>query len=151
MDSRNEPGARAAALAGVLDGLKERLDAIEALSSDVRGAIVRADRAAIESATARLETLAQEFKLLAEEHARLTSADAGASDDPRVVAARDRLRSAAQRLARSSAVAGGLLARVIQMSRGLLSVVTNARGGTYLSTGRTPELAVGGIRLREQA
>jgi hypothetical protein len=151
MTFQNDPLAWAEAQTGVIDGLRQRLESIEALSGDVRRALVRADTAAIEDATARVETLAQEFKLLAEEYGRLTRAGAEVSDDFRVAASRAALCETTLRLARSSAVAGGLLARMVQLSRGLLSVLSTAREGTYLPTGRAPELAVEGIRLREQA
>jgi hypothetical protein len=151
MASQNDPRAWAEAQAGVLEGLRQRLESIETLSGDVRRALVRTDTAAIEDATARVETLAQEFKLLAEEYGRLTRAGVEVSDDFRVAAARAALRETTLRLARSSAVAGGLLARMVQLSRGLLSVLSTAREGTYLPSGRAAEPAVEGVRLREQA
>jgi hypothetical protein len=109
----------------------------------------RGDSRAIESGTARLETVLLEFKLLADEHGRLPQRRDDA--DPAVRHARIALERTATRLARSAAVTGGLLERLVRVSRKLVDTFQAAGGETYLPTGRTRETPFRGLRLREDA
>lgn len=150
MDSRVDAEAWAIARVRVLTELRARLERAESLAASVRQALGRADVDAIDSATARMETLAQEVKLLAEEHRRLGAAPPAIENDPRLVEARRALRETTTRLARGAAVAGGLLVRMVGLSRGLLSMLDSARSGTYRPSGTTPEIGVEGLRLQER-
>jgi hypothetical protein len=129
--------------------LRERLEQAGSLTADVRDALKRADGRGIEAATSRLETLALELKLLHAEYRRLPAEDAG-RDEPALTHARAALEAAATRLARSSAAGGGLLERLVTMSRNLIGTVQAARGETYEASGHTRDLPVEGLRLRKQ-
>jgi hypothetical protein len=48
-------------------------------------------------------------------------------------------------------VSGGLLERLVTMSRRLLSALGSAKGETYLATGQTRESSLQGLHLRERA
>jgi len=61
------------------------------------------------------------------------------------------LEATASRLARSSAISGGVLERMVTIRRGLLALVSEATGGSYESSGRAKELDPHGVRLRQQA
>ncbi len=152
MASPADPRAWAAERARVLARLKERLEAAAALSDEVRVAIGRSDISTVEGAVSRIETLAQEYKLLGEEYRRLDRSNDGTGDDSATAEAREALRATTQRVARSAAVTGGVLERMVAVSQGLLSVIGSAvTGGTYLPTGRAPDLPAEGLRLRGQA
>jgi len=141
MVSPTEPRAR------LLGELRQRLEQAHGLAQEVRGRMTAGETAEIELATARLETLAQEFKVLAEEYARLEAA--GPTVDSRSVAReRAALRDAVAGLARSSAIAGGLLERMVAVSRGRLGMLGTATSG-YLPSGRASEPDPRGRRLKE--
>ncbi|MCP3979342.1 MAG: hypothetical protein GY716_08440 [bacterium] len=141
--AESEAGAAAGHL---LLELVDRLTAAETLATTVRSCLQRGDASGIESATARLETTVQEFKLLAQEYARLAvDPDAAELADGRAA-----LEAAATRLARGSAMTGGLLERMLTVSRGLLGLLSGATDGTYLESGRTREPGTRGARLWER-
>jgi hypothetical protein len=135
--------------AQVLERLRGRLESAHDLAVRVRERLPAGDVAEIESATAQLETVAQEFKVLAEEYDRLPPFDPGTEDEAAVAAARASLESTAARIARSAAVAGGLLERMVAISRGLLGLLGSASDGTYSREGRAKEPDARGLRLRE--
>ncbi len=144
-------GQRGGAQFELLDGLRRRLETAEELTLAMRAGLARADEAAIELATARLETLALEYKVLAGEYRRAREQQSlDADPDERVGGALVALEETATRIARSSAIGGGLLERMVAMSRSLLDAL-NARGGTYLPSGRSIDFESRGLRLREQA
>ena len=135
--------------ARVLHQLRERLEGAESLALEMRRGLARGDAAAIEAATARLESLVLEYKLLAREYGELPAAtDAG---DAALRDARHELERAATRVARSSAVAGGLLERMVAMVRGLLAALDRDGGDAYTSDGRFTDPRSKGIRLTESA
>jgi hypothetical protein len=110
-------------------------------------ALRSADAAAIDAATAQLETVALEFRVLEGEHRRLGPAQ----PEPGLAEAAAKLHETATRLARSAAVSGGLLERLVAQSRRLLSSLASARGETYLPSGQTREPSLEGLRLRGRA
>jgi hypothetical protein len=143
-------GSDASAHVRLLRRIGERLEAAHALADRSRGYLARADAAAIEQATAELETVGQEFKVLVEEYGRLPAPESRSAAERGVARERGALAALTERLARDSAVAGGLLERMLTVSRGLLGLVSLARDGTYLPTGRAAEFAPQGLRLRER-
>lgn len=145
-----DPLERSATRVELLEGLRERLERAEALAAEVRRALGRADAEAIEAATARLETLGLEFKLLDAEYRRIPTPADGPSDREHE-RARAAFEVAATRLARSAATSSGLLERLVAMSRGLSATLQAALGETYRPTGRTREATLAGLRLRKQA
>ena len=144
----SDPAAPLRVRARLLDQLRARLELFEELSDSVRRRLISGDVEGIESATARLETVAQEFKLLAEEYRRIPSSE---STDPNTADARARVafEATAARLARSAALTGGLLARLIAMSRGVMASWTGGAEGSYLPSGQAPDFLPKGIRLKE--
>jgi hypothetical protein len=150
MDSGADARRASAHRIEMLESLRERLVHAEALVSEMQHGLVRADAETIENAGARLDSVLLEFKVLAEEYGRapVTSTEETTSDERR---AHESLEAAATRLARSCAVGGGLLERLVTISRRLTGTLQAARGETYLPTGRTRELAGEGLRLREKA
>jgi hypothetical protein len=153
MESPTDPQPRSSVLASLLRQLTRRLDATYDLAATVRELLPGGDPAEIDAATARLETVTQEFKVLVEELRRLP-ADAAASADEATLDEIDRERAAleasAARLARSSAITGGLLERMVGVSRGLLDLLAIARDGTYRPDGRASDLSPRGVRLQER-
>jgi hypothetical protein len=146
-DRPPEPGTRAS----LLVDLAARLGDAAGLAEEMRAALKRADAAEIEELSARLETVALECRVLAEECARVPSPSEGAADGPELAHARDALHAAARRLARSAAFSNGLLERLITLRRALLAVAASAIGGSYESSGRIPEPQPEGVRLRRNA
>ena len=143
MASPTDPRAR------LLGELRQRLEQAHGLAQDVRGCMTAGEATEIEVATARLETLAQEFKTLAEEYARLEAS--GPTAESRDVAReRAALQDAVAGLARSSAIAGGLLERMVAVSRGRLGMLGTATSG-YLPSGRASDPDPRGRRLGELA
>jgi len=136
-------------LARLLELLRQRLECAHDLGLAVQGHLVRGATEQIVDGTARLETVAQEFKLLVEEYQRLRRVGADVETDRRVAQARQDLGQAAARMARSSALAGGLLERLLAVSRGRLDLFGAAQDGTYSRSGRIPELDARGARLKE--
>lgn len=149
MPSLDDPG-EAPARARLLDQLTERLCAVETLAQDMRRSLVAADAEAIEAGTARIQNIALEFQLLADEYRRLPG-DGGGGGDPQVTRARAGLEAAATRLARSAALGSGLLERMTTLRRGLLALLSEATGATYLPSGRSGEVRAEGVRVRESA
>jgi hypothetical protein len=150
MASRAEnPGHAGDVRAPLLADLRTRLEEAHSLSEKMRASLRSGSFGEIDAMTARLETAALEFKLLVEEYKR---AHAGVpTEDETVLAAKRDLESAAAHLARSSAISGGVLERMVTIRRGLLALVADATGEVYESTGRAKELAPRGVRLRQQA
>jgi hypothetical protein len=134
----------------LLRQLRERLELVHDLSAEVRLALTGGDAAKIDDAAAQMETIAQEFKLLAQEYDRLPPHGADETADGPVERERKALAETAERIARSAAVNGGLLERLLTLSRGLIGLFGAATDGTYQSTGRSSELPASGLRLREQ-
>jgi hypothetical protein len=130
----------------LLAELTERLGLAEALAHEMRRSLVATDAAAIEAATAKAHNTALEFKLLADEYRRLPK-DGAPSDE--LARAQAELEAAALRLARSAALGGGLLERMTTLRRGLLALLSEATGGTYLPSGRSSEVRALGVRVRE--
>jgi hypothetical protein len=133
----------------LLERLRDRLEEAAALTVDMQHDLHRGDSRAIESGTSRLETVLLEFKLLAEEHGRLPLRPGDA--DPAECRARLELERTATRLARSAAVTGGLLERLVRVSRKIIDTFQAAGGETYLPSGRTRETPFRGLHLREEA
>jgi len=133
--------------ARLLGELRQRLEQAHGLAQEFRGRLTAGEAGEIEAATARLETLAQEFKTLAEEYVRLETLHPE-DDDRSVAEERAALRDAVAGLARSSAIAGGLLERMVAVSRGRLGMLGTATSG-YLPSGRGSEPDPRGRRLRE--
>jgi len=135
-------------VATLLEQLTRRLDCAHEIALVTRGQLARAATEDIDASIARLETVAQEFKLLVEEYDRLPL---GAGDhDPRVAEARRALDRAVANIARSSAISGGLLERLILVSRRRLELLDSAVEGTYKSNGRSAEFDARGLRLKER-
>lgn len=130
--------------ARLVDELCRRLVGAAELDRQMRAALRNGDADAIDGATARLETLALESKLLAAEFGR---APAGDLDELR--AARTRLDQTLTDLARSTAIDGALLARLIQINRRLIELIHGTEE-TYGPTGRAQEARVDGLRLRQR-
>jgi hypothetical protein len=135
--------------ARLIGELSRRLQAAQELAVTARECLTAADVDGIEAATARLETVAQEFKLLAEEYDRLPALDPELVASGAVAVERAALEAAAKEIARSSAISGGLLERMVSVSRRLLRLIGAAKDGTYESTGRAPEFAPNGVQLKE--
>lgn len=133
--------------ARVLDMLRERLEGAERLHAEMADALKRGDATAIDTATSRLETLLLEFKVLRQGLDR--SATATSRDDRELDRAREAFESTAVRLARSSAISGGLLTRLVEMSRRLSAAIESARGADYMPSGRPSESGRRGLRLEE--
>ena len=133
----------------VLEQLRERLELVEALSTEVRGKLRAGDASGVDASTARLETVAQEFKVLAEEYQRSAPPERHRDADPTHARARQAFQETAARLARSSAIAGGLLERMVALSRGVMALWAGRSGESYLPSGQAPDLAARGIRLKE--
>jgi hypothetical protein len=148
MTSPDDPGCLAATRARILDQLTERLHAAEAGAQELRRLLAAGDAEAIEAATARIQNVTLEFKLLAEEYRRLPPGD---PEQATVARARAGLDRAATRLARSAAISGGTLERLAGLHRGLLALLSEAAGQTYLHSGRPAELRAEGLRIRESA
>jgi hypothetical protein len=130
----------------LLGRLRERLERAAGLEHDMRASLRLADAAGIESATCRLETVALEIRLIAAELARLPEVGRA----PELDRARAELDRTATRLARSSAVGGGLLERLVGMARRFTAAI-DADTETYLGSGAVRERSVRGLRLEEKA
>ena len=139
--------------ADLLDELRRRLHEAVTLTELVRGALLEADEASIQDATARLRTLALEYKVLGEEYARRDRAahEAPCEDPDNLERARGELEQAALETVRAGAIAGGLLERLVRMSRALIDAVTMEAGASYLPSGRPAHGSVGALSLRERA
>ena len=148
MVSSAEPHPRPSARARLLEQIRLRLEVALELSEAVRRWLTEGDTSSIEAATARLESTVQEFKLLVEEYDR-SSAEPDGEREERLIRELAELRATVSRVARSSAFAGGLLERLLAICRGRLDLLGAARDGTYGSSGRAPEFAPSGIRLKE--
>jgi hypothetical protein len=135
----------------LMEQLTERLNGAETLSADLRLGLQRADAPAIEAATARLETLVLELRVLLGEYRRLFPAGGAVPADERLASARAGLEASAARLVRSQAMASGLLERMVTLHRGLLGILAAASGEPYQRSGAAPLLAPPGLRLRERA
>jgi len=132
-----------------LADLRTRLEEAHSLTESMRASLHGGSVPEIDALTARLETKALEFKVLVEEYRR---ARAGAGPEEAAdAAARKDLEETASRLARSGAVSGGVLERMVAIRRGLLALVADATGEVYEPNGRTKEIAPKGVRLRQQA
>ncbi len=136
--------------AELLDRLRERLEQAELLTGEMQQGLQRADSHTIEAASARLDTLALEFKLLHAEYSRLPKVDE-TTTEPGLATARAGLDRTATRLARSAAIGGGLLERLVALTSKLIGTLQTAGGETYLASGKTRELPFEGLRLREKA
>jgi hypothetical protein len=147
MDSRTDSSINATR-AQLLDQLRVRLDAAEKLTAAVQRGLRDADASGIEEATARLETLLLEFRLLEQEYRRLPSTTRE-TDDPKLNRARTDLERAAVRIARSAAVGSGMLARLVAVSRSLIASMGPALGESYRPDGLPREMPFEGLRLKE--
>jgi hypothetical protein len=136
--------------ASVLGAIAIRLTQAEALGVEVRRGLAGGDAETIDAATARLETLIIELRLLQAEWSRLPATLGAATTSAELTAARRELDEAMTRLARSAAVHGGLLERLVGLSRRLLEALGQTDGETYLPSGRSRELPVDGLQLRQQ-
>ena len=146
-ESEPEPIVRAR----LLRQLTVRLQLAAELSATVRSRLANGDPAEIDDATARLETLAEEFKVLAQEYDRLPCPAPECESDEQLTRERSAMETAAAGLARSSALTGGLLERMVTVSRGLVDLLALAKDGTYGSSGRATEMSAHGVRLQERA
>jgi hypothetical protein len=150
MASESESGAFVTR-ARLLDRLRERLEAAEALTLEVRDGLRSADAPAIEDATSRLETLALEFRVLEQEYRRLPEPREDSLESSLVEHSRSELEQAALRIARSAAVGSGLLERLVAVSRNLVATLSPEPGESYLPNGRAREQRFEGFRLKEMA
>ena len=139
-----------ASRADVLLQLSCRLEAAERLTAEMRAGLRDADAEAIDDAASRLRTLALECKLLHEEFQRCPAEAAGTTDSG-LARASVRFEQTATRLAREAAVSGGLLERLVELSRRLIATIGTPEGDTYMASGRKREHPVGGVDLREMA
>ena len=146
-ESESEPSVRAR----LLRQLTVRLQLAAELSAAVRSRLANGDPAEIDDATARLETLAEEFKVLAQEYDRLPCPAPECESDEQLTRERSAMETAAAGLARSSALTGGLLERMVSVSRGLLDLLALSKDGTYHRSGRVAEPAASGVKLLERA
>lgn len=135
--------------ARLLEQLRQRLESVHELTRAMQQHLLAGEAERIEEAGAQLQTVAQEFKILVEEYERLPATAPDEQEAPRTLAARQALEATTTRLARSSAMAGTLLERMVTVGRGLLGLLAGAKDGTYRSDGRGPELDPRGVRLRE--
>ena len=149
MVSLTDPSA--GARTRLAEHLRQRLEAAGDLAAGVREDLAAGNVAGIERSTSRLETIGQEFKVLAEEFTRFPPLEPEAEASYRASREWIALEATAARLARSSAVTGGLLERMVVISRGLLGLLSAANDGTYQSTGRDSDYPPLGLRLRERA
>ncbi len=145
MRSADHPGR----VATLLDQISRRLTCATEIAVDARGRLIHAGGDGIEADIARIETVAQELKLLIEEYERLPAEQV--EDEPGAAQAQRRLEQTIAGLARSSAISGGLLERLILISRRRFDLLGTATEGTYLSNGRVSEFDARGVRLKEQA
>ncbi len=146
-----DPARDASALADLRDRMRSRLAEVRSLSDSLRDALRGGRAEEIEGLTATLESTALEFRVLEEEHRRLSAASPEGADDPRARASLDALRAEAGEVARTAAVAGGLLARLVGMHRALAAVVGQSDPASYGPEGRAPDLSAHGVRLRQRA
>ena len=150
MPSPTSNSQHPASRADVLLQLNRQLESAERLTAEMRQGLRDADADAIDAAAARLRTLALECKLLHEEYRRFP-VEPMEADGPGFAEARALFERTATRLARNAAVSGGLLARLVELSRQLIESLGPAGGDTYMPSGRTRENPVGGVGLRELA
>ena len=152
MDSGADRRSSGSTRARLLGQLRERLEQAESLTKVVRRALTSGQAREIENATSRLETIALEYKLLADEYKALADAIVpdGTFCDPGVEQERKALEQTAVQVARSSAITGTLLERMVTISRKLLELAGTAGGQGYEPSGRAPALSAG-IQLKEQA
>ncbi len=138
--------------ADLLDEFRERLHEAMTLTDTVRASLLDGDEETILEATARLRTVAVEYKVLSEEYARLDRAAEQAPDeDPEnLERARAELEQVAIQAVRAGAIAGGLLERLVRMSRALIDAVSAEAGTGYLPTGRPAHGDFGATNLRER-
>lgn len=136
--------------ASVLGAIAVRLIQAEALGVEVRRGLAGGDAESIDAATARLETLIIELRLLQAEWSRLPAMLGAEAASSELIAARHELDEAMTRLARSAAIHGGLLERLVGLSRRLLETLGQSDGEAYLPSGRSRELPVDGLQLRQQ-
>ena len=146
MGSNRNPSA--GQRARLVEQLTQRLELAHELALELRGQMTRGTTDEIETGTARLETVAQEFKLLAEEYGRLGPESEATTPGARDNAAKA-LAETAARVARSSALTGGLLERMVAVSRCRLGLLAGTQDGTYGKDGRGPEFDARGLRLKE--
>jgi hypothetical protein len=116
----------------------------------VRQGLARGDTDSIHSATSRLETIVLEYKLLAREFLAMAPADGEDPEDPDLAVARRSLEEVATRVACSSAVTGGLLERMVTVSRNLLSMLAGSNADGYTPSGRCAEYSPTGLRITER-
>lgn len=135
--------------ARLTDQLRERLESAHELAAASREWLKRGDAGEIEAGTARLRSTAEEFKLLVAEFERLPALPADEARDSRLVRAHAELAATVSRLARSSAVSGGLLERLITVARGRLNLLTASKDGTYRPSGESSQPEPRGVRLKE--
>lgn len=151
MASSADPHLRSANRVRVLGQLREHLETAEDLTRSMRQSLVQGDVDSIHTATSRLETVALEYKLLAREILAMSSDGEDGADDPGVAEARFALEEVATRVACSSAVAGGMLERMVMVSRNLLSLLGGSSAEGYTPSGRGAEYSPTGLRMTEQA
>jgi hypothetical protein len=132
--------------AALLELLGQRLLAAEELSAEMREGLHRGDAPMIDSATARLRTLVEEYRILAQELGRTPRT---AAPDGEIGRALDDLERIATRLARHNAVNGGLLDGLVGMSRRLLETLSEPEAEAYSNDGRTRLAPLRGVKLRE--
>ncbi|ANM30556.1 hypothetical protein ABI59_14685 [Acidobacteria bacterium Mor1] len=139
--------------ADLLDEFRQRLHEAMSLTDTVRASLLAGDEASILEATARLRTVAAEYKVLSEEYSRLDrAAEQGPHEDPdNLERARAELEQVATEAVRAGAIAGGLLERMVRMSRALIEAVSVEAGTGYLPTGRPAHGDLGATSLRERA
>jgi len=146
-----DPNVRSATRAQVLRQLQGHLESAEELTRIMRHGLARGDVEAIHVATSRLESVALEFKLLAREVLATPAAGEADEIDPELSDARRSLEKVATRVACSSAVASGVLERLVMVSRSILAQFGGHGGDTYLPSGKNSEGALRGVRMTERA
>ncbi len=128
--------------------LAERLESASALTDEMRQGLLRGESETIDAATARLQTVATECRILEEELRRIADRP---WTDPEWEQAHLEFERMATRLARHGAIHGGMLHGLVHLTRRLLEAFGDVRGDGYSRSGRAPEAPFEGLHLEELA
>ena len=137
------PTATLDPIAQLLDRFAERLVEAQSLVGEVARHMAAGQVEAINAATERLSTLATECRLIQNHLIQAPAIDSAAA-----AAARDRLRDVAEALARRSAIQGGVLSGLVELSRRILAALDETPGD-YDAYGRAHCGKLPSLRLQE--
>lgn len=118
------------------------------LTRRMHDGLLAGDAESIDETTGRLQTLAAECRLLADELKRGSATRGEDADWPNAHLAFEQV---AIEMARQSAIQGGLLHGLVGLTRRLLDTFAAVRGDAYSRDGRTMETPFEGLRLKELA